>query len=495
MGSTDSSRSRQAGAIRPASPSLKRELSLTARLGTPLALGELGWISTYIVDAIMIGRMPHAALSISASSLGNTIYYAIVFCAIRMLTGLETLVAQAYGHGDREECVRMLAQSMWLVLLGTPAVILATLGSLPLLSRFGIAPEIVAETSRYLHALVWSTAPLLLYMALRRYLQSINHVILIAVSLITANIVNLVGDWAFLYGHLGFHSMGIAGSGWTTGVVRLYMVALLIGGFILSMRKQGLRLDLSYLRPDFSRLRPLIRIGWPDALENVTDLGFSTWMSIVAARLGTTLLAAHQVVLDLDAFVYMVPLGLSYATVARVGQSAGSGSLSAVRRSAKASVILGMGFIVIAACLFAGFPRLWASIYVNDPAVIAAAVPLFLVCGFLQLGDAANVIYSNALVGLGDTRTPLIINTVIAWLIGAPVAYGLAFHSNLSLSGLWIGRAVAAVLTALVMAYAWQLRLRQAEVGTQTSTLTLLRPLSRKERPSRSMPAIHALNS
>lgn len=459
---------------------LQGELKLTARLGAPLALGELGWMSTYIVDAIMIGRMPHAALSISASSLGNTVYYAIVFCAIGMLTGIETLVAQAFGHGDGDDCVLTLAQSLWIVLLAIPAVMLGTLACIPMLGRFGVSPEVVTETSRYLHALIWSTGPLLLYWALRRYLQSINRVILIAISLVTANLINLVGDWAFLYGHLGFRQMGIAGSGWATCVVRLYMAALLVLGMLISNRDRVQSYTVALIRPNLARLRLLVRIGWPAAVEELTDLGFSTYMSIICARLGTTLLAAHQVVLDLDAFVYMVPLGLSYATAARVGQSAGLGSLRAVRRSAKASMVLGMGFITVAALLFAGLPRVWAGIYTNDPAVIAAAVPVFLICGFAQLGDAANVIFCQALIGLGDTRTPLIANTAVYWVIGMPLSYWLAFDTGLALRGLWIGRAVAAVATGSVMALMWRTRLRQAEGGREADQLTLLQPLHAK---------------
>ncbi len=434
-------------------------------------------MSTYIVDAIMIGRMPHAALSISASSLGNTIFYAIVFSAIGFLTGVETLVAQAYGRNDTEDCAHTLAQSMWFVIVGTPLVMLLTLASLPLLNSFGTSPEIIAETSRYLHALIWSAGPLLLYWALRRYLQSINRVLLITVSLITANLVNLVGDWAFLYGHLGLRPFGIAGSGWATGIVRLYMVALLLIGVAFSLRSDGKRLSFASLRPDLTRLRLLARIGWPAGLEELTDLGFSTYMSIVCARLGTTMLAAHQVVLDLDAFVFMIPLGISYATAARVGQSAGTGSLRSVRRSAKASFILGLSLIAVAALLFAGLPRLWAGIYTNDPAVITAAAPLFLICGFAQLGDALNVLCCASLIGLGDTRTPLIANTAIYWTIGVPLSYFLAFHSTLTLRGLWTGRAVASLATGAALALVWRHRIQRAEQGSRAETLTLLQPL------------------
>ena len=425
-------------------------------------------MSTYIVDAIMVGRLPHAALSISASSLGNTIYYALVFCAIRMLTGVRTLVAQSHGQGNHAESLNLLAQSLWFVLLGTPAVMLATLGTIPLLNLFGIDPAIIQETSHYLHAVIWSTAPLLLYMALRYYLQSINKVLLVSVSLITANLVNWAFDYLFLYKH----PMGIAGSGWATTVVRLYMLALVATGFYLHERV------VPHAKPDLTRLRALSRIGIPDALANITDLGFSTYMSIACARLGATLLAAHQVVLDLDAFVYMVPLGLSYATVVRVGQSAGLGSLDAVRRSAQASLILGLTYIALAGALFAGLPHLWASLYTNDPAVIAAAIPLFLLCAFIQFGDAAEVLYSSGLTGLGDTRTPFLANTLLFWGLGAPLSWFLAFHTSLSLRGLWLGRTAAALATVAAMAVAWHLRVRKAQTARPSELLKLLQPLA-----------------
>ena len=118
-------------------------------------------MSTYIVDALMVGRLHDSPLAISASSLGNTIFYAIVFCAIYLLNGLETLIAQAFGRDQEQECVYLLVQSFWIALLATPLVMGATLGSLRLLPHFGTPPEIVRETTVYVHALVWSTAPLL----------------------------------------------------------------------------------------------------------------------------------------------------------------------------------------------------------------------------------------------------------------------------------------------------------------------------------------------
>ena len=302
---------------------------------------SLGWMSTYIVDAILIGRLPHSALAIAASSLGNTIYYAIVFFMIFLLNGLETYIARAAGRGGRSECVVMLMQSMWIVFLGTPVVMGLTLASLLLLPHFGTPPEILESTHNYLRVLVWLTPPLMLYMALRRFLQSINRVLLISVSLITSGIVNWLFDWLFLYGHrffgLGIPAMGIADSGLATVVVRCWMLLLLIPGAVLSFRRLRLWPNLAMLRPGSKRLKALLGLGWPSGLEFSLELGISTFMSILCARLGSTLLAAHQVTLDLNAFVYMVPTGLSYAAMIRVGQAAVRNSLRQVKLAAPRS--------------------------------------------------------------------------------------------------------------------------------------------------------------
>ncbi len=424
----------------------------------------------------MIGRLPHSALSIAASSLGNTIFYAVAFCAVGLMTGLQTLTAQAYGRGDEADCNRSLIQAVWVVAVLTPLVMLITLAAIPMLTVLHTPPDIVTETTRYLRALVWSTGPLLLYWTLRRYLQSLDRVILIMASLLSSGLVNFAADWAFLYGHFGIPRLGIAGSGWATCVVRVFALSLLLCALPRSLW-QSLRQSI---RPDFDRITSLLRIGWPAALESLADLGVSTYLSILCAQLGATLLAAHQVVLDLDAFVYMAPLGLSYATAVRVGQSAGRNSVVQTRRSARASILLGLGFLAVASSLFTGFPHLWASFYTNDPAVVNAAVPIFALCGILQIGDAMGVILAAALVGVGDTRTPLIVNTICSWVIGMPLAYWLGFHQGMAVKGLWLGRVLAAVLSSTTLAFMWQLRLRRADLVAPVSRprtyLTTLSP-------------------
>jgi len=460
----------------PESQTYAQEVRAVSKLGIPLALGELGWMSTYVVDAIMVGHLPHSALAIGASSLGNTIFYAIIFFFIYLMNGLETYVAQAAGRGNRSECVVMLMQSMWIVIVGTPIVMAATLGSLWVLPHLGVPPDILASTHSYLSALIWSTPPLMLYMALRRYLQSINRVLLISASLITSGLMNWLFDWLFLYGHHGIPAMGIAGSGWATVVVRWWMLVVLLPGAIISFRQLKLWPQLQMLRPDAVRLKALLNLGWPSGLEFSLELATSTFLSILCARLGATLLAAHQVTLDLNAFVYMVPTGLSYAAMIRVGQAAGRNSLRQVKLAANTSIGLALGYSIVAASVFLLLARPLSSVYTNDPQVVLAATPLFYLCSLLILGDTCFVIFASTLTGLGDTRTPMWISIVCNWVIGMPLAYFLAFPMGYGVRGLWMGRATASVTSGVALTLWWNYRMRREQSSGQAHLLQILAP-------------------
>ncbi len=446
-----------------ASTSFGSEVKLTTRLGAPLALGELGWMSTYIVDAIMVGRMEHSALAIAASSLGNSIFYAILFCAVGMLYGLDTLVSQAFGRDDLEDGCYSLAQSLFLVAAFTPAVMLLTWFSPLVLTRLHLDPAMVSGTRSYLHAIIWSTAPLLLYMAVRRYLQAIDRPGWITVSLLTANLVNLFGDWVLIYGHFGFRAMGIAGSGWATCVVRVYMLGLLVISLWLSLRRSPIRPRTGFFRPRWSRILGLLKLGWPIGLQSLAELSVSTFFAVLAGKLGATLLAAHQVVLDLNAFVAMIPLGLSAAVAVRTGQGMGRSDTTQVRRTGNAGMLIVGLTIAVAATSFLLVPRMWAHIYTNDLKVVAATVPIFAIAAASQLFDGVQVILAGALRGMGKTRAPMFASVGWYWLLGVPLGYVLCFRMHLLLRGLWMGSFFAICPIALTLLTVWRHNLKKLE--------------------------------
>src|SRR5580698_1507885 len=181
---------------------LKRELRSLLALAIPVILSELGWMSMSIVDTIMVGRL--SAEAIGAVGMGNAIYYAPAIFGIGILLGLDTLVSQAYGRGDFDECHRWLSQGVYVAIAFTPILMLLVWFAPLAFPYLGENPAVSQQTTDYLRTLNWGTLPLLLYAAFRRYLQGVKRVGPVTFALISANLINWAGNWALIYGHLGF---------------------------------------------------------------------------------------------------------------------------------------------------------------------------------------------------------------------------------------------------------------------------------------------------
>ena len=198
------------------------------RLAIPLVLAELGWMTMAIVDTMMVGRQANSAEAIGAVSLGSILFNAVAIFGTGLMLGLDTLVSHSYGAGDVEDCHHSLVNGVYLSFAITPFLMGIVRLFEPVLRSLDIQASVLNQAIPYLRALNWGTLPLLLYFVFRRYLQGMNLAKPVMFALISANFVNLVGNWALVYGHLGFRAMGTVGSGWSTCVARIYMMSVLL---------------------------------------------------------------------------------------------------------------------------------------------------------------------------------------------------------------------------------------------------------------------------
>src|SRR6201995_3689166 len=171
---------------------LKRELRSLLALAIPVIFSELGWMSMSIVDTIMVGRL--SAEAIGAVGMGNAIYYAPALFGIGILLGLDTLVSQAYGRGDFNECHRWLSQGVYIAIAFTPILMVIAWIAPLAFPYIRINSAVSQQTSDYLRMLNWGTFPLLLYASFRRYLQGVKRVTPITFALISANLINWAGN-------------------------------------------------------------------------------------------------------------------------------------------------------------------------------------------------------------------------------------------------------------------------------------------------------------
>lgn len=422
-------------------------------LAVPVVFSELGWMAMGVVDTVMVGRL--GAEAIGTVALGSACFYSFALFALGLLLGLDTMIAQAFGAGDISACHRALRQGLWLTLITTPFVMLICWIIPIFLPSWGITPAVALGVGPFLNALSWGTLPLLLYAALRRYLQATGHVKPVTFALVSANLVNVFFNWVFIYGKFGIRAMGTEGAGWSTALARVYMAALL--GFFVWYFDRNKGAGLFHEFPRFERplFNRLVRLGFPAASQITMEVGAFSLATVFAGRLPAASLAAHQIALNCASVTYMVPLGISSAAAVRVGHAVGRGEFDVARRAGWIAVFLGVAFMFCAAIVFITAPRALLRAYSPDPRVIEAGVSLLALAALFQIFDAIQTVTTGALRGLGDTRTAMFTNFAGYWVFGLPLGYALCFAADWGLLGLWWGLTLALIGIAIVLLFAW----------------------------------------
>ena len=366
-------------------------------LAAPLALAELGWVAMGVVDTIMAGRLGAAA--VGAGSLGNMLFYPIATWGTGTLLGMDTLVAQSFGAKDPRDCRHTLVNGVWLALGMSPLLGAVIWSMAPLMRVLGTNPHVLVLLVPFLKALVWGIAPLLLFTAFRRYAQAVDIVKPVTFALVSANVVNFVGDWVLMYGHWGAPAMGLEGSGWSTTLARAYMAAVLLAAIVWRERKTGnLLLYLSW-RPDFERIGRLVALGLPAAAQFGLEGAVFGVVAVLAARLDEASLAAHSIAVLVISATYMVPLGISSAAAVRVGHAVGRKDRPGAAAAGWAALLLSVLVMGAAGLAFWIVPRWIVRIFIHDSAVVGIGAVLLRIAAFFELFDGVQVVATGALRG------------------------------------------------------------------------------------------------
>jgi MATE family multidrug resistance protein len=437
---------------------LRSELAPMFRLAWPVATAELGWMAMGLVDLMMVGRV--SAEAIGAVSIGGNLFFAVAIFGMGMLLGLDYVISHALGARRVDDARAALVHGMYLG--GLLALALsALLFALPSrLQSFGIQPGVAREAGPYLRALTCSMLPLLLYTAVRRYLQALGLVRAVMVALVSANVVNALVNWLLVFGNLGFPRLGAEGSGWATCASRVYLLFFLLAYAAWYEHRHGAGLALPW-RFDPQRFRQLVRLGLPAAVQTVLEVGVFATVTVLAGSLAADQLAAHQIALSAAAFSWMVPLGISSAAAVRVGRAVGRRDAAAAVRAGWTALLLGAAFMTCSAIAFLVVPRTIIGVFTSEPTVLQAGVALLAVAAVFQLFDGVQVVATGALRGAADTRTPMFASLIGYWVIGLPLGYLLCFELGSGVVGLWIGLSVALISVAAALTAVWSLRCRE----------------------------------
>jgi MATE family multidrug resistance protein len=425
-------------------------------IALPVVAAELGWMAMSVVDTMMVGRL--SAEAIGAVSIGTVLFYAVGVVGTGMLLGLDTLVPQAFGAKRFEECHRWLFHALGVAVPLGAALMLPLFLALDLLPHAGLTPEVATQAAAYTEALLWSTIPLLVFMAFRHYLQGINHVRPVMVVILSANVINGIANWVFIFGNLGAPAYGAAGAGWASCVARVYMCVALMAYVVWQAQRDRTGLFQTDRRIEWPRMARLMRLSFPAAMQRGLEIGVFAVATFLVGTLGAIPLAAHQVALQAASVTFMVPLGISTAAAVRVGQAIGRRDYQGARRSGFVALALGALFMGFAGVIFLLFPGVVVRFFSPDPAVLATGTVLLFVAAAFQLFDGFQVVATGALRGAGETRTPMLANLFGHWFVGLPIGAYLGLRLGWGASGVWIGLCIGLILVGAYLAWVWSVR-------------------------------------
>ena len=433
--------------------STRDEVRRLLQLSGPIALAQLGSMTLGVVDMMMLGRVGSDAMA--AAALGNIVMMGTAIPLSGILMGADPLMSQAHGAGDRDKIARVLQRSLVLVPLITVPLFLVCLAAPWILGSLGQPEHLIPDAYRYILINLPGLPLFLCFGALRQYLQSRGIVKPGMWILLGVNLVNALANWVLIFGNLGAPALGLEGSAIATCVTRSAMVLAILAWIRAGRLHDGHWLPWS--RASFRGLGHIAGIGLPITISLAVEMWAFQASTLMAGNLGEAELAAHTLVFNFIALIFMVPLGLGLASSVRVGNLIGDGDPRGAQRTAWVAHGIGAAFMGAISLVLVAFPEAIPRAFTPDRHLITLGATLLPIAALFQICDGAQVISAGILRGMGRTRMPAFAHALGFYALGLPLAWWLLHHPEGEpgkLTDIWWGLAIGLLVVSSVLV-AW----------------------------------------
>lgn len=406
-----------------------------------------------LIDALMVGRL--GADAVAGVGVGTQILHAVAVMNMALATGTVALVARHIGAGERHVAEGVVAQSLFL------AVGLAMLITVPVLAWapqvvaiFQVEPGVQAAGTEFTRGIMLAVPSMAVVAVISGGLRGAGDMRTPLAIGALVNVLNVIAAYVLIFGKLGFPALGVRGAALASALA--FTAGAGVGLLVLCRPGGALRLDRRHLAPDLGLARRVVAVGGPTGLEQLLmQSGFLLYLGI-AARYGTSAVAAYFIGVRILALSFLPGFGFSAAASTLVGQQLGAGHPEAAARSGWEANRLAILLMSGAGILIFVFARPIVTLFIDDAAVIDDAVSFMHVLALAQPLMAADSTLGGALRGAGDTRFPLI--TVIAGFYGARLGFAWLAASVFALPLAWVWAALLGdyILRAALKAWRFQ---------------------------------------
>ncbi|MGG1551949.1 MATE family efflux transporter [Paenibacillus ferrarius] len=390
---------------------------------------------TQMVMMIFVGHLGTA--SVAAVGFTSQIYalMTVIFAALN--TGTTVIVARSVGSGRREDANRAAGQSLLLgAMLSAVIMLVGLLFVGKLLGMMGADAAVVQEGLTYARLMFISVAFSSVSSSLSAILRGAGDTRTPMKINVASAYVSVSLGFVFIYGHLGLPALGTTGAAAATltvqfGAMLTFLLVMFSGKFELALSWREIS------RFDKKTIGRMLRIGIPASLEQlVMRLGIMTFVKI-GAGLGTTAIAASQLVTNVIGLSFMPGAAFAIAASTLVGQSLGVGKADLAERYVRQVRKYGMALAAVVGAIFIGFAPQILSLYTNDATMIREGTWALRIVGCIQVSQISQFIVGGALRGAGDTRYPLYSTMIGVWGVRVVLSFVFVYIFGWGMIGLW----------------------------------------------------------
>ena len=301
-------------------------------------MGSLGHLLVGLIDDIMVGRL--GPVELAATSLGNSLIFIALSIGIGFSFALTPLIAESDGEGDKEKGRSIFQHGMLLCTIMGIVMFILLLFIKPILYHLDQPEEVVVLAIPYYEIVALSMIPLMIFQGFKQFTDGLSQTKYAMYAPIMANIINVLLNFALIYGIWIFPRLEIVGAAIGTLISRFVMVLFI---YLVLSKKEKFAIYLKRIQiNEFKKsvIKRISGLGFPTALQMLFEVGLFTASVLLAGTLGAFPQAANQIALKLASTTFMIAVGVGVASTVRVGNQKGLRNYKELRRIAFSNFLL-----------------------------------------------------------------------------------------------------------------------------------------------------------
>ena len=412
---------------------LKRLLVLAG----PIVIGQLGVVLVSFADTFMVGH--YGVKELAAASFVNNLTMLLVVTGLGFSLGLTPLVSEAEGRADRKLAGALLRNGLKSNAVLAALVFIVMVVLYLNLDNMGQPEELLPLIKPYYIVVSVSILCTYFFNAFKQFTDGLTKTKVSMTVIIASNVMNIVGNYVLIYGKAGFPEMGLLGAGISTLAARIFTVAAMAGYVFFNKRMKEYVAGFRSKAESRGLLGKVTRLGIPIGLQMGMETASFSLVVILVGKLGTTELAAHQVMVTISQICYMLYIAVASASAIMISSFNGRKMFREISLTSRAAYVSVLGLTVICAGSVILFLRPLSSLFTESGIVTDMVATIALPFLLYQFGDGLQIAYANALRGLQKVKPILPIAFVSYFIISIPASYVFAFPLGMELPGIWYG--------------------------------------------------------